>query len=208
MSLSATLSSFSILSLLLHLDVASAHPTSISKRSTGLTRGATAGLAIGIAVGGILLTVVVVFLFIHLRSRARTTTTNRTRGIPSHEKHHSTATTIANDNVTSQSHEVWVTADGKQASQPTTSLPRRKKSLKDHLMGPLYQDSQTNLPDIPLPTHIRRSRMMKGANTSAGQVDKSDEQLEEEFIGAGGSGQRNTVQSFSSRRATRLMMLM
>jgi hypothetical protein len=77
-------------------------------------------------------------------------------------------------------------------------MPRRNKSVKDRLMGPLYRGSTIDLMPIPKPTfNPNRSSTM---TTQSGETP---------FISKPWAGGESSPRpSFSSKRATRMMMMM
>lgn len=144
-----------------------------------MSTGAKAGMGIGIAVAAILLILVSAFLLMHLRRRSKNAALDRERAILAGEKN----------------------ADGtdkfdKFAPQPANNL-RRNKSVKDRLMGPLYRGSTIELP---------QRAAHRDSNLSEMHWDQQDGQpiLHKPWA----KGDSSPRPSFSSKRATRMMMMM
>lgn len=88
-----------------------------------------------------------------------------------------------------------------------TALPKRQKSVKDRLMGPLYRDSTINM--IPMPPNAKFNTYTDAKRQSAlNHLESQDGQ--ENFLDKpwSKSGNRTPIPSFSSKRATRMMMMM
>lgn len=153
-----------------------------------MSSGAKAGFGVGIAVAVILVILIITFFAIHLRRRARITALNNERAILAGEKN----------------------PDGtekfdKFAPQPEVSRPgvRRNKSVKDRLMGPLYRGSMIEMPHMPPKARFagagagdRTSRM------STMTTNEDGEWIHKPFAN------NSPRPSFSSKRATRMMMMM
>lgn len=161
---------------------ASPIPSTISKRA--LTGGAKAGLGIAIAIIVIGLIVGAVFFVLSRRRKAHNDSINRERAILAGEKN----------------------ADGsdkvdKFAPEPEISaMPRRNKSVKDRLMGPLYRGSMIEMPPVP-----SRARVNGGGSNRQSTMTLGDG----EFLNKPWTAQENSPRpSFSSKRATRMMMMM
>lgn len=144
-----------------------------------MSTGAKAGMAIGIAVAAVLLILVTVLFAVHVRRQRRINGMDRERAILAGEKN----------------------ADGtdkvdKFAEQPPTNL-RRGKSVKDRLMGPLYRGSTIELP---------QRAVHRDSNLSEMHWDQQDGQpiLHKPWA----KGDSSPRPSFSSKRATRMMMMM
>ena len=186
--MTSTISPIGILLLLTRLT--NAQPIgslrSLSKR--GRSTGATVGLAVGIAVAAILVIAIITFLIFHFRRSNRLEAFNKERAILAGEKN----------------------ADGsdkpdKFAPEPAISRPqpppaalKRNKSVKDRLMGPLYRGSTIELPE--------RMPYIPGANGSRDSAIADDGvdgmPLVKPWV------ENSPRPSFSSRRATRMMMMM
>jgi hypothetical protein len=159
-----------------------------------MSTGARAGMGIGIAVAAIVVIGVVVFLVIHFRRARHIKSINRERAILAGEKN----------------------KDGsdkpdKFAPEPqpqSQAMPRRQKSVKDRLMGPLYRGSTIDM--LPMPNRAK----LAGQNSNRGSTatmegahwDNVDGQpfLHKPWAG----GESSPRPSFSSKRATRMMMMM
>ena len=151
-----------------------------------MTMGAKAGMGVGIAVAAIVAVGVVVFLVMHLRRRSHIKKINQERAILAGEKN----------------------ADGsdksdKFAPEPQVSaIPRRNKSVKDRLMGPLYRNSVIDMHPLPkIKTAGERSNRQ-----STMTVGEGEEYLNKPW--AAKDGESSPRPSFSSKRATRMMMMM
>lgn len=148
-----------------------------------MSTGAKAGLGVGIAVIVLLVLGLVTFFIIHFRRRAHLSAMNRERAILAGEKN----------------------ADGtdkpdKFAPNPPeqSSMPRRNKSVKDRLMGPLYRGSTIDLMPLPKPAYNpNRSSTMTTGSGDAPFLSKP-----------WANGENSPRPSFSSKRATRMMMMM
>jgi hypothetical protein len=154
--------------------------TSLVKRaSSGMSVGAKAGMGIGIAVAALLLILVSVLFALHLRRRSRNANLDRERAILAGEKNPDGTDKI-----------------DKFAPQPTTNM-RRNKSVKDRLMGPLYRGSTIELP---------QRAANRDSNLSQIHWDQQDGQpiLHKPWA----RGDSSPRPSFSSKRATRMMMMM
>lgn len=176
------MASLPLLYIFINTVSASPLPVSLSKRA--LSSGASAGLGIGIAIVIIALGVGLTFFFLNRRRKAHNNALDRERAILAGEKN----------------------ADGsdkvdKFAPEPQiTAIPRRNKSVKDRLMGPLYRGSMIELPPVP-----PKARIGGGSNrASTLTTGEGDSWLNKPW-----TGQENSPRpSFSSKRATRMMMMM
>lgn len=145
--------------------------------------GAKAGLGIGIAVAVVIVILVVTFFIIHLRRQAHNASINNERAVLAGEK---------NIDDTDK--------PDKFAPVPTVSaIPRRNKSVKDRLMGPLYRGSMIEMPSMPHRAKIGSNRQ------STMTVDGDSSWLNKPWAA---SGENSPRPSFSSKRATRMMMMM
>ena len=162
----------------------------LHKRKMG--SGAKAGLGIGIAVAAIAVIGIAVFFAIHIRRSRHIAAINKERAILAGEKNKDGSDKI-----------------DKYAPQPTERpLPRRNKSVKDRLMGPLYRGSTIDM--LPMPNRAK----LAGQNSNRGSTqtvegahwDNVDGQpfLHKPWAG----GESSPRPSFSSKRATRMMMMM
>jgi len=161
-----------LLSFIATTATASPLPFNLAKRT--LTTGAEAGLGIGIAVLIIISALIIAFFVIHLRRKSHNRKLNLERAILAGEK---------NPDGT-------VKHDKFSAEPEISTIPRRNKSVKDRLMGPLYRESMA-LPQMPKP-----------ARSATGDRDS--------FLSKpwAASGENSPRPSFSSKRATRMMMMM
>lgn len=165
-------------------NTAAAAPLSSRLLKRNMTAGAQAGLGIGIAVAVIIVALIITFFILHMRRRARNEALNRERAILAGEKN-----TDGTDKV------------DKFAPEPQISaIPRRNKSVKDRLMGPLYRESMY-MPSLP-----NRAKLAGGnSNRQSTMTANGDETfLNKPWTG----GESSPRPSFSSKRATRMMMMM
>lgn len=156
-------------------------PATLSKRA--LTSGAKTGLGIVIAIVVVAIIVGITFLFVSRRRKAHNNAINQERAILAGEKN----------------------ADGsdkadKFAAEPQISaMPRRNKSVKDRLMGPLYRGSMIEMPPVP-----PRAKIGGGSNRASTMTMSDSDYLNKPW-----TAQENSPRpSFSSKRATRMMMMM
>ncbi|KIW49848.1 hypothetical protein PV05_11491 [Exophiala xenobiotica] len=147
-----------------------------------LTTGAKAGLGVGIAVAAVLVVLLAVFFAIHLRRARHLAQINKERAILAGEKN----------------------KDGsdkpdKFVPEPVQSaIPRRNKSVKDRLMGPLYRGSTIDLMPVP------RAHMHGENRQSTMTLGDGESFLHKPWA----KGESSPRPSFSSKRATRMMMMM
>lgn len=165
------------------LQTASATPIPVTLSKRALKSGAKTGLGIAIAIVVVAIIVGVTFLLVNRRRRAHNAEINRERAILAGEKN----------------------ADGsdkvdKFAPEPQISaMPRRNKSVKDRLMGPLYRGSMIEMPPVPSKAKIGGGSNRQSTMT-LGDAD---------FLNKPWTAQENSPRpSFSSKRATRMMMMM
>ena len=166
---------------------------SLHKRAMGT--GAKAGMGIGIAVAAIIVVLIVIFLVIHVRRNRHIAAINKERAILAGEKN----------------------KDGsdkpdKFAPEPQRpAMPRRNKSVKDRLMGPLYRGSTIDM--LPMPNRAK----LAGQNTNRGSTMSTqsaqgahwDNVDGQPFLHKPWAGSESSPRpSFSSKRATRMMMMM
>lgn len=163
----------------------------LQKRKT--STGAKAGMGIGIAVAAIIFVGIVIFLVVHFRRAQHIKALNRERAILAGEKN----------------------KDGsdkpdKFAPEPVTrpDTLRRNKSVKDRLMGPLYRGSTIDMLPMPNRAKLAGENLNRGStmSTQGPHWDNVDGQpfLHKPWAGSEGSPRP----SFSSKRATRMMMMM
>lgn len=166
------------------LDTTLAAPPSTHLLKRNMSAGAQAGLGIGIAVAIVIVALVVTFLILHMRRRARNEALDNERAILAGEKN----------------------ADGtdkvdKFAPEPqVSSIPRRNKSVKDRLMGPLYRESMY-MPPLP-----NRAKLAGGRSNRQSTMTASGDESSPSKPWQG--GESSPRPSFSSKRATRMMMMM
>lgn len=176
--------SLSLLSILITQASASPLPISFTKRQ--LTSGASAGLGIGIAIVVIAIAVGCTFFWLSRRREAHNEQINKERAILAGEKN----------------------ADGsdkfdKFSAEPVvTAMPRRNKSVKDRLMGPLYRGSMIEMPPMPPKAKIGASGLNRQSTMT---VNDGDSFLNKPWANENNNSPRP---SFSSKRATRMMMMM
>lgn len=92
----------------------------------------------------------------------------------------------------------------KFAPEPQVStIPRRNKSVKDRLMGPLYRESMY-MPPLPNRAKLAGGNGNRQSTMTIGGEDKRDSFLNRAWTG----GENSPRPSFSSKRATRMMMMM
>jgi hypothetical protein len=166
-------------------------PKNILKRT--LTTGTKAGLGIGIAVAAILLVLIVTFFIIHFRhvSARKREQSALVKEKPLH----------SNGSVASS--EFGASTD----PQPITGgIPRRSKSVKDRLMGPLYRGSTIDLMPMPRQAKLADDRSMKGMSALEEEMNQYGDYLNKPWVKP--EGGRSPIPSFSSKRATRMMMMM
>ena len=147
-----------------------------------MTAGAQAGLGIGIAVAIVIVGLIITFFIIHMRRRAHNEAINRERAIVAGEKNMD-----GSDKVDKFAPEL---------QRP--GAPRRNKSVKDRLMGPLYRGSMIEMP--------QRAKIGGASNRQStmtmGEGDNS-------WLNKPWTANENSPRpSFSSKRATRMMMMM
>jgi hypothetical protein len=164
-----------------------AAPMSLHLHKREMGTGAKAGLGVGIAVLVILVLGLITFFIIHFRRSRHLSAINKERAILAGEKNQDGSD-----------------KPDKFAPEPQVQQPaiRRNKSVKDRLMGPLYRGSTIDL--MPMPPKIRTNPNRSSTLT----VDSSmDGQLG--FVKPwANSGEDSPRASFSSKRATRMMMMM
>ncbi|KIV89816.1 hypothetical protein PV10_07187 [Exophiala mesophila] len=167
-----------------------------SLRKRDLTTGAKAGLGVGIAVAAILLCGLIIFFVIHIRRSRHLAQINKERAILAGEKN----------------------ADGSDKFDKFAEVPppeekpaatgggmRRQKSVKDRLMGPLYRGSTIDL--MPMP----KARTAGGNRDSTATMEGAhwDNVDGQPFLHKPwAQGESSPRPSFSSKRATRMMMMM
>jgi len=157
--------------------------------------GAKAGLGIGIAVAAILVVGLLVFFAIHFRRARHLAAINKERAILAGEKNQDG----------SDKEDKFAPPPEKPAAGATTGMPRRTKSVKDRLMGPLYRGSTIDL--MPLPkARTNNPNRSSTATMEGAHWDNVDGQpfLHKPWA----NGESSPRPSFSSKRATRMMMMM
>jgi hypothetical protein len=161
-----------------------------TKRDMGT--GAKAGLGVGIAVAAILAIGLIVFLIMHFRRSWHNQRLNNERAVLAGEKN--ADGTDKPDKFSSESSQAPV-------EQPQVSaIPRRNKSVKDRLMGPLYRGSVIDLHPLPkarIPGVDRNSKRM-----STMTMESNSDAWNKPYV------ESSPRPSFSSKRATRMMMMM
>jgi hypothetical protein len=173
---------FSLCSLASPVPSLNLNLTTLTKRE--LTTGALAGLAVGIAIAGLLLLGVVVFFIFHFRRRRHLAALNLERAILAGEKNKD-----GSDKVDKFAPE---------SQKPAANL-KRNKSVKDRLMGPLYRGST-----IELPTRTQNGENPRdSAGPNANWTDIDGQPLVHKPW-----AESSPRPSFSSKRATRMMMMM
>lgn len=163
----------------------------LQKRKT--STGAKAGMGIGIAVAAIILVGIIIFLVVHFRRAQHIKALNRERAILAGEKN----------------------KDGSDkpdrfAPEPATRPDnlRRNKSVKDRLMGPLYRGSTIDMLPMPNRAKLAGENSNRGStmSTQGANWDNVDGQP---FLHKPWAGSESSPRpSFSSKRATRMMMMM
>ena len=162
----------------------------LSKREMGT--GAKAGLGIGIAVAVVAVIGIAIFLFIHFRRSRHIAAINRERAILAGEKN----------------------KDGsdkpdKYAPEPVERPGiRRNKSVKDRLMGPLYRGSTIDM--LPMPNRAKLAGENPNRGSTASVQNANWDNVDgQPFLHKPWAGSESSPRpSFSSKRATRMMMMM
>ena len=149
--------------------------------------GATVGLAVGVAVAAILVIGIVSLLIFHLRRSRHLAAINKERAILAGEKNA--------DGTDKPDKFVPKPQDG-GLQVPQTSL-KRNKSVKEHLMGPLYRGSTIELP-----------QRMPNTNGSYRDSAVVDDGVDGMPLVNKPWAESSPRPSFSSKRATRMMMMM
>lgn len=171
----------------------------LSKR--GRSTGATVGLAVGIAVAALLALAILTFLIFHFRRSHHLAALNRERAILAGEKNpdgsakadkFASRSTKQSTNSTNPPNNSQQPGDG-GVQRPQNAL-KRNKSVKDRLMGPLYRGSTIELPNRP-GMGSRDSVAVEEGPDGMPLVSKP-------------WADNSPRPSFSSRRATRMMMMM
>ncbi|KAL2440787.1 hypothetical protein ABEF95_006407 [Exophiala dermatitidis] len=186
-------SSSTILALVITILPQSTFASPIShlyKRSSSqMSAGAKAGLGVGIAVAAVLALGLIAFFVIHLRRSRHLAQINRDRAVLAGEKNQDG----------SDKPDKFATATVAPTQPPSTSgMPRRNKSVKDRLMGPLYRGSTIDL--MPMPR-----AHMNDSNRASSVTMEGDGQP---FLHKPWARESSPRPSFSSKRATRMMMMM
>ncbi|RMZ92360.1 hypothetical protein DV736_g391, partial [Chaetothyriales sp. CBS 134916] len=172
--------------------------------SKRMTEGAKAGMGIGIAVVVVLVLLVVTFLIVHFRRSSHISSINRERAILAGEKNADGSDKVDKFAPVEKGGAGAAAGPGGLGA---AAVPRRNKSVKDRLMGPLYRGSTIDL--MPMPNRARLANSQSGANRSSTLT------LETGPDGQPISGfkpwtttENSPRASFSSKRATRMMMMM
>ena len=162
----------------------------LSKR--GRSTGANVGLGVGVAVAAILAIAVVIFLVFHFRRSRHLAAVNKERAILAGEKNA--------DGTNKPDKFVPKPQDG--GLQVPQNALKRNKSVKDRLMGPLYRGSTIELPRMP---NLPGSH---NSNRDSVAVDDSDDGVDGTPLVNKPWAENSPRPSFSSKRATRMMMMM
>lgn len=166
------------------------HALPLSKREMGT--GAKAGLGVGIAVAVILVIGLVIFLIIHFRRVRHIKQINDERAVLAGEKN----------------------ADGtdkvdKFMPEPQVSaIPRRNKSVRDRLMGPLYRGSVIDMHPLPRAKIPGSDRANRASTMTTMTMEHGQDGLPLVDKPSFAPGENSPRPSFSSKRATRMMMMM
>jgi len=154
-----------------------------------MSTGAKAGLGIGIAVAAVLFLCILTFFIVHIRRSRHLAVLNKERAILAGEK---------NKDGSDKPDKFVPNPNDK------STMPRRNKSVKDRLMGPLYRGSTIDLMPVPK-AHLNGNRDSK-ATLEGAHWDNVDGQpfLHKPWA----NGESSPRPSFSSKRATRMMMMM
>lgn len=154
-----------------------------------MSTGARAGMGVGIAVAALLVIGLIIFLIVHFRRARHIKQINDERAILAGEK---------NNDGTDK-------ADKFAMPEPEVSaIPRRNKSVKDRLMGPLYRGSVIDMHPLPK-AKIRGADRSNRASTMTMEAGQDGLPLVGKPFAPSESSPRP---SFSSKRATRMMMMM
>ncbi|KIW78095.1 hypothetical protein Z517_07928 [Fonsecaea pedrosoi CBS 271.37] len=154
-----------------------------------MSTGAKAGLGVGLAVVAIIVIGLFAFFIIHFRRSRHLAALNKERAILAGEKNQDG----------SDKPDKFV-----ENPPEKSAMPRRNKSVKDRLMGPLYRGSTIDL--MPIPKAHYNANRSSTATTQTAHWDNVDGQpfLHKPWAG----GESSPRPSFSSKRATRMMMMM
>jgi len=159
----------------------------LHKREMGT--GAKAGMGIGIAVAALIVVGLIVFLVMHVRRSRHIARINKERAVLAGEKN-----TDGSDK------------PDKFAPEPQVSaIPRRNKSVKDRLMGPLYRGSVIDLHPLPK-ARIPGERSNRMSTMTLSQTEEGPDGLP--LVDKPFGRESSPRPSFSSKRATRMMMMM
>jgi hypothetical protein len=188
------MSSIYLTPLLLSLPLAHAAP--LMKRTS---EGAKAGMGIGIAVAVILVILVVAFLIVHFRRSRHIAAINRERAILAGEKN-----ADGSDKFDKFAPEPAPQKNGNGGLQVPGGGIKRNKSVKDRLMGPLYRGSTIDLMPIPK-ARVQGDGYRDSKRMSTMTLDTDGVNLVKK---PWADGENSPRPSFSSKRATRMMMMM
>jgi hypothetical protein len=166
-----------------------AHALPLTRRDMAV--GAKAGLGVGIAVVAILVVGLIIFLIVHFR-RARHI--NNERAILAGEKN------------ADGSDKLDKFAMDTQPEPQVSAIPRRNKSVKDRLMGPLYRGSVIDMHPLP------KARIAGGGVDRSNRASTMTMEVGQDGMPLVGRpfapSESSPRPSFSSKRATRMMMMM
>lgn len=155
--------------------------------------GPTAGLAIGIAVAIILLLLILAFFTIHLL-RLRRAKHDQLSALDAEKLSNSSPRfgSFAKHNAT----------DTQEKSEIAPTV-KRNKSVKDRLMGPLYRENNIELQSPPKArSNGVGAERARYSSTSTNTPNQDMEWINKPWLS------NSPRPSFSSKRATRLMMIM
>ncbi|KPI39508.1 uncharacterized protein AB675_5045 [Cyphellophora attinorum] len=124
-----------------------------------MTTGAKAGMGVGIAVAAIVLVIVIVFLVIHLRRRSHIKQINKERAILAGEKN------------ADGSDKPDKFAAPSEPQAPAGAIPRRQKSIKDRMMGPLYRGSMIDMMPVPKKARLPGDNPNRQSTMTVGDGD-------------------------------------
>ncbi|KIW15696.1 hypothetical protein PV08_05746 [Exophiala spinifera] len=148
-----------------------------------MSTGAKAGLGVGIAVAAVLVILMITFFAIHLRRSRHLARINQERAILAGEKN-----ADGSDKVDKFAPE----------APKAGGIPKRNKSVKDRLMGPMYRGSTIDLMPVP------RAHTNGANRQSTMTLGDGDSFINKPWA----KGDSSPRPSFSSKRATRMMMMM
>jgi hypothetical protein len=185
-SLSSPFVLFSMLITLLPSTALASPLPHLHKRSMGT--GAKAGLGVGIAVAAALAVGLAIFFVVHFRRSRHLAAINKERAILAGEKNSDGSDKLDK-----------FAPEPQQNPAASGGMPRRQKSVKDRLMGPLYRGSTIDLMPMPKPAYMNKPNRSSTASTN---YDPDQPFIPKPFADS------SPRPSFSSKRATRMMMMM